>query len=103
MPTLKVVESRIRNVEGFAVAVYWHHGGDVRSDMQAFPSYPYHLAASGSISVAEWKRTRFRPTYPGFEVEVLDRHGRSVSGNMRLSTVRQLHAGQVRRRPRPAA
>ena len=98
MPTVRIVESRIRNVEGFAVAVYWHHGGDVRSDLQGFPSYPYQLAASGSITVAEWKRTRFRPSYPGFEVEVLDRHGRSVSGNMRLSTLRQLHAGGRSRR-----
>ena len=93
MPSVRAVESRIRNVEGFAVAVYWHRGGDVRSDMQRFPSYPYHQAASGSITVADWKRTRFHPNYPGFDVEVLDTRGHSVSGNLRLATLRERYAG----------
>ena len=94
MPSVRAVESRIRNVEGFAVAVYWHHGGDVRSDMQRpLPPYRYRQAASGSITVAEWKRTRFRPNYPGFDVEVLDRRGHSVSGNLRLATLRERYAG----------
>lgn len=93
MPTVKAVESRIRNVEGFDVAVYWHHGGDVRGDKRSFPSYPYRQAASGSITVADWKRTRFRPHYPGFEVEVLDGHGSSASGNMKLENLRGLYDG----------
>jgi hypothetical protein len=88
MPTVRVVESRIRNVEGFDVAVYWHHGGDVRGDRQGFPVYPYAQAASGSMTVADWKRVRFEPHYPGYDVEVLDERGSSVSGNMKLRTLR---------------
>lgn len=91
MPTVKVVESRIRNVEGFAVAVHWHHGADVRGDMQSFPSYPYRQAAAGSTTVADWKRTRFEPTYPGFDVEVLDPRGEPVSGNMKLESLRDMY------------
>jgi len=91
MPTLRAVESRIRNVEGFRVAVYWHHGGDARGDLEGFPTYPYQQAASGSITVAAWKRTRFHPVYPGFDVEVLDQRGASVSGNMKLANLRALY------------
>ena len=94
MPSLGIVESRIRNVEGFRVAVYWHHGGDTRSDLQGFPVYPYSQAASGSTTVAAWKRTRFRSLYPGFDVEVLDRRGNSVSGNMKLATLRASYEKQ---------
>jgi hypothetical protein len=91
MPTRKAVESRIRNVEGFGVAVFWHHGGDARSDLTGFPTYPYQQASSGSMTVAAWKRTRFEPNYPGFEVEVLDERGYSVSGNMKLANLRSLY------------
>jgi hypothetical protein len=96
MPTVKAVESRIRNMEGFAVAVYWHHGGDVRGDKESFPTYPYQQAASGSSTVAEWKRTRFEPNYPGFDVEVLDPTGTSVSGNLKLDNLRGSTPGSVR-------
>ena len=89
MPKVKIVESRIRNVEGFEVAVRYYHGADVRGDKENFPSYPYELAASGEATVADWKRMRFQPTYPGYEVEVLDRSGTAVRGNTKLATLRE--------------
>jgi hypothetical protein len=91
MPKVKVVESRIKNVEGFEVAVRYHRGGDVRSDKEDFPWYPYENAAKGEATVADWKRTRFEPTYPGYDVEVRDRSGSSVRGNMKLATLRELY------------
>ena len=89
MPKVKVVESRIRNVEGFEVAVRYHRGGDVRGDKENFPSYPYAQAAKGEATVADWKRTRFDPTYPGYDVEVRDRSGSAVRGNTKLATLRE--------------
>ena len=89
MPKVKIVESRIRNVEGFEGAVRYHHGADVRGDEEHFPSYPYDQAAKGDATVADWTRMRFQPTYPGYEVEVLDRSGAAVRGNMKLATLRE--------------
>ena len=89
MPKVSVVESRIRNVEGFEVAVYYHRGGDVRGDKEQFPTYPYQQAASGEATVADWKRIRFQPNYPGYDVEVLDPRGRVVNGNVKLATLRE--------------
>ncbi len=89
MPKVKAVESRIRNVEGFEVAVRYYHGADVRGDKGNFPWYPYEQAAKGEATVADWKRTRFQPTYPGYDVEVRDRSGASVRGNTKLATLRQ--------------
>jgi hypothetical protein len=89
MPKVSHVESRVRNVEGFLIAVHWHRGSDVRGDKEAFPSYPYQIAASGEMTVADWKRTRFQPNYPGFDVEVLDDRGHPVLGNTKLATLRE--------------
>ena len=89
MPKVKVVESRIRNVEGFEVAVRYLRGGNVRGDKEHFPSYPYEHAAKGEATVADWKRTRFEPTYPGYAVEVRDRSGIAVRGNTKLATLRE--------------
>jgi hypothetical protein len=41
------------------------------------------------MTVADWKRTRFQPNYPGFDVEVLDDRGRPVLGNTKLATLRE--------------
>jgi hypothetical protein len=39
--------------------------------------------------VETWKETRFRSSYPGFDVEVVDRRGNPVQGNTKLDTVRR--------------
>jgi len=66
-------------------------GADVRGDREGLPQYGYHRAAENHITVESWKGTRFRPSFPGFEVDVLDRRGNSVQGNMKLSTVREMY------------
>ncbi|MVF21573.1 hypothetical protein EVC37_08175 [Methylocaldum sp. BRCS4] len=43
------------------------------------------------MSVEKWKATRFRQTYPGFQVEVVDSDGAAVHGNTRLGTVRDTY------------
>jgi hypothetical protein len=43
------------------------------------------------LSVEKWKATRFRQTYPGFQVEVVDSDGAAVHGNTRLGTVRDTY------------
>jgi hypothetical protein len=55
------------------------------------PPYSYHRAADNDITVENWKATRFRPSYPGFEVDVVDARGNSVQGNTKLGTVRDTY------------
>ena len=82
------VERKIRRVEGFDVRILHLHGADVRGDRTGLPQYPFRHAAADDFTVEHWKETRFRPSFPGFEVDVLDGRGHSVQGNTKLSTVR---------------
>jgi hypothetical protein len=94
MSSVANVERKIRRVEGFAVRVLHLRGADVRGDRGGMPPYGYHRAADSDITVENWKATRFRPSYPGFEVDVLDPRGRSVQGNTKLGTVREGYQGR---------
>jgi hypothetical protein len=91
MSNVANVERKIRRVEGFRVRVLHLRGADVRSDREGIPQYTYHRAADNNITVQTWKATRFRPSYPGFEVDVLDARGNSVQGNTKLETVRETY------------
>jgi hypothetical protein len=88
MSTVANVERKIRRIEGFRVRILHLIGTDVRGDREGLPQYEYHRAADNTITVETWKQTRFRASYPGFEVDVVDRRGNSVQGNTKLETVR---------------
>jgi len=88
MSAVANVERKIRRVEGFEVRILHLHGTDVRGDRTGLPQYDFRHAAADDFTVEHWKETRFRPSFPGFEVDVLDGRGRSVQGNTKLSTVR---------------
>jgi hypothetical protein len=85
------IERRIKRIEGFKVRVLHLRGADVRGDRGGMPQYGYHRAADSDITVETWKATRFRPSYPGFEVDVVDARGNSVQGNTKLGTVRETY------------
>ena len=89
MSTVANVERKIRRVEGFGVRILHLNGEDVRGDRAGLPQYAYHRAAENNITVESWKATRFRLSFPGFDVDVVDRRGKPVQGNMKLSTVRE--------------
>jgi hypothetical protein len=88
MSSVANVERKIRRVEGFRVRILHLNRIDVRGDREGLPQYNYHRAADNDITVETWKETRFRTSYPGFEVDVVDRRGNSVQGNTKLETVR---------------
>lgn len=90
MPTVKHVEATIRKAEGFDVAfISTSTGRDIRGDMDLPTNYPsYGKRSSDTSTVADWKRTRFAPNFPGFAAVVLDSSGRPVHGSTLLSTVR---------------
>lgn len=88
MSSVANVERRIRRVEGFRVRILHLTGADVRGDRAGLPQYGYHRAAEKDITVETWKATRFRPSYPGFQVDVVDARGNSVQGNTKVETVR---------------
>jgi hypothetical protein len=92
MPSIKTVERRISNIEGFNVTIR-HHGHDVRSDCGMPRQYiDFDKAASQAFTVARWKHNRFRPSFPGFDVDVLDAFGNVVPGNTKLRTVRDTYS-----------
>ena len=91
MSTVANVERKIRRIEGFRVRILHLRGADVRGDRTGLPQYKYNRAADSDFTVEQWKTTRFRPSFPGFEVDVMDRRGNSVQGNMKLVTVRETY------------
>ena len=88
MSTVANVERKIRRIEGFHVRILHLTGADVRGDRAGLPQYDYHRAAENDITVETWKTIRFRPSFPGFAVDVVDARGNSVQGNTKLETVR---------------
>jgi hypothetical protein len=92
MSSIANVERKIKRVEGFRVRILHLSGADVRGDREGLPQYDYHRAADNDITVETWKETRFRPSFPGFEVDVVDARRRSVQGNTKLETVRATYA-----------
>jgi hypothetical protein len=48
----------------------------------------FRRAMPDSVNVKAWREGRFRPRYPGFEVDVIHRDGTPVHGATLLSTVR---------------
>jgi hypothetical protein len=92
MAKVKNVEKRIWDIEGFAVIIKYN-GRDVRSDYSGLPQYTvYERMAKNDITVAAWKENRFYPSYPGFEVDVLDGDGNVCQGNTKLGTVRDSYS-----------
>lgn len=88
MSSVANVERKIRRVEGFRVRILHLSGADVRGDRSGLPQYSFRHAAADDFTVEHWKATRFRPSYPGFEVDVVDARRNSVQGNTKLETVR---------------
>ena len=88
------VERKIRRIEGFRVRILHLNGADVRGDRKGLPQYPYHRAYGNGFTVETWKQKRFRPSYPGFDVDVQDRRGKSVQGNTKVETVRRSYRGR---------
>lgn len=90
MAKVKAIEKKIWDVEGFAVRITYLYpkGRDVRSDRGGLPRYPFERGAKNESTVKAWKARRFRPTYPGFDVVILNGDGKTVLGSMKLGTVR---------------
>lgn len=89
MATIKQVEKRIFDVEGFNVRI--RHGRDsrdVRSDKGSVKQYTLKRPLKHSKSVKDWRGGRFARTYPGFNVDVLHSDGRVAHGRTLLGKVR---------------
>lgn len=89
MSSIANVERKIKRIEGFRVRILHLTGADVRGDREGLPQYSYHRAAENDITVETWKGLRFRSSYPGFDVDVVDARRNSVQGNTKLGTVRE--------------
>ena len=89
MAKIKNIEKKIWDIEGFDVRILHYDGRDARGDLSGLPnSYAYERAAKNDMTVESWKSIRFKPVYPGFDIDVQDGDGNSVQGNTKLGTVR---------------
>jgi hypothetical protein len=88
MVKIENVERKILKVEAFKVCFRHISGRNVRDDKKGIPQYSYKSAARDSWTVEDWKAKRFRPHYPGFEVDVKFGYDRIAYGHTKLTTVR---------------
>jgi hypothetical protein len=88
MAKVKTVEKKIWDIEGFAVTILHLDGRDVRGDMERLPTYTFERAAKNEMTVTDWKETRFKSIYVGFNVEVLNGNGEVAHGSTKLGNVR---------------
>jgi hypothetical protein len=103
--TLKQLEKRIEQVEGFKVRVY--HAGirrvkrDVRSDKHVY-SYPYeYMEMSPGAKISTLRAYRWGDLLPdnwAYKIEVLTPEGKPIKGDMLLENVRRLYFAYWRRR-----
>ena len=98
MSSIANVERKIKRIEGFRVRILHLTGADVRGDREGLPQYAYYRAAENDITVETWKGQRFRPSYPGFEVDVMGARRNSVQGNTKLGTVRESYERRQKQR-----
>jgi hypothetical protein len=92
MPQVKSVEAKVRRLEGFAIRILTEDGADVRSDRQLSAQFDgYTNKAPGTLTVAGWRRNRFAPQFPGFDVAICLGNGEDAPGNMLLARVRDTY------------
>jgi hypothetical protein len=87
MPTVKNVEKKIRDIEGFKVKIK-KDGKNVRDDKKLTNQYYFENKLKGHQTVADWKEKRFNKVYEGYDVDVILANGDVAKGNMTLTTVR---------------
>lgn len=89
MPRVQYVEETISSIEGFDVAFLHANGRNVHGAMEDMPQYEYQRAAPDSMTLNNWKNTRFKQKYPGYDVAVYDGEGQEVvAGQTQLGTIR---------------
>jgi hypothetical protein len=94
MPLAKKIEKRIWDIEGFDVNILHEDRRNLRADKSDLPQYPYQNAAKNDWTVEAWKAQRFRPNYPGYDVEVLNGTNDPVPGNTKLGNVRDTYSDE---------
>jgi len=62
-------------------------------EAMVLPQYPaYERMANNDMTVTEWKDKRSYPTYPGYDIDVLDGNGIVCQGNTKLGSVRDSYS-----------
>jgi hypothetical protein len=85
---IKKVETEIRALEGFDVVIRQGKDRSARSEKLTSYAPQYDRAARNRFTVADWKRARFEPNYPGFDVDVLRADGRPATPKTLLQKLR---------------
>ncbi len=81
--SIKNIERDIRALEGFTVVI--HANG---TNHRKLPDYDYDRAARAPFTVADWRRRRIEPNYPGLAVDVLRADGRRAAASTTLAKIR---------------
>lgn len=84
MTKLSTRQKEIEQLEGFKIQIFDGKGQLVDPDTQGLPQYLYQRKAAGTMTVVEWKASRFSTSYPGYTCDVLEANGEVAHGNFKL-------------------
>jgi hypothetical protein len=93
MPNIERLQAEIAEFEGFAVKIRPAKDGasPTKSNLKSYANN-FQRIARKSFSVEDWKRRRFRDTYPGYEVDVLLKNGTIAPTKAKISKIRNTYA-----------
>ncbi len=88
MPSIERIAAEIQQFEGFAVRIRpTVKSLAAKTNLRSY-ARSHERIARASFSVADWRRRRFDPVYPDYDVEVLFGDGRPASARTLLSKIR---------------
>lgn len=89
LASIKHIERKISELEGFDVDFLHLDGFNVRGDYKLETTYEYTNRAPASNTVTQWTKNWFKKPFPGFDVAVYEgTEGNVVPGNTKLKIVR---------------
>jgi hypothetical protein len=88
VPSIERIAAEIQQFEGFAVRIRpTVKSLAAKTNLRSY-ARSHERIARASFSVADWRRRRFDPVYPDYDVEVLFGDGRPASARTLLSKIR---------------
>lgn len=87
VPSIERIAAEIEAFEGFAVRIRPVQKVPPKTNLRSY-ARSHERIARASFSVADWKRRRFEPVYPEYDVDVLLADGRTAGPRTLLSKVR---------------
>ena len=88
MPRISTIVKKVNSLEGFNIKIRNLQGEEVKANKQVGGDYTFKKPSKDDWTVGHWKAKRFAKNLPGFDCEVINGTGKTVSKAMKLKNLR---------------